>query len=173
MVVHLCAALAIWQPVPKKRLLLDQQLALRRLVWGWLRQLLQLRVLQLHHQAVDNKRASRPVSTGHWSFPKGHVEKGETTEETVRREVKEETGITQIDFIPGFKETIRYFVNYDGQKRMKFVAFFLARTVQKNVTISFEHQGFAWLSYEEAVSTATYRSDKQVIKAAEAFVGAQ
>ena len=126
--------------------------------------------LLLQHPAGDNKRVSRPMSTGHWSFPKGHVEKGETTEETVRREVREETGITELEFIPDFKETIRYFVNYDGQKRMKFVAFFLARTSQREVTVSFEHQGFAWLSYEQAVSTATYRSDKQVIKAAEAFI---
>ena len=28
---------------------------------------------------------------GHWDFPKGHIEKGETEIETVRREVKEET----------------------------------------------------------------------------------
>ena len=129
--------------------------------------------LLLHHQSHDNKRASRPVSTGHWSFAKGHVEKGETTEETVRREVKEETGITKLEFISGFKETIRYFVNYDGQKRLKFVAFFLAKTNQQKVTVSFEHQGFAWLSYEKAVDTATYRSDKQVLKAAEAFIAKQ
>ena len=129
--------------------------------------------LLLHHQSIDNKRASRPTSMGHWSFPKGHVEKGETTEETVRREVKEETGITKLEFIPGFKETIRYFVNYDGQKRLKFVAFFLAKTKQKKITISFEHQGFAWLSYEKAITTATYRSDKQVLKAAETFIAKQ
>ena len=129
--------------------------------------------LLLHHQSVNSKRASRPVSTGHWSFPKGHVEKGETTEETVRREVKEETGITKLEFIPNFKETIRYFVNYDGQKRLKFVAFFLTKTKQKNIIISFEHQGFAWLSYEEAIAAVTYRSDKQVLKAAEAFIAKQ
>jgi 8-oxo-dGTP diphosphatase len=31
---------------------------------------------------------------GRWAFPGGFVEYGETTEEAVRREVKEETGIT-------------------------------------------------------------------------------
>ena len=123
-----------------------------------------------HHEMADKKRASRPVSVGHWSFPKGHVEKGETTEQTVRREVKEETGITKLELVPDFKETIRYFVNYDGQKRMKFVAFFLAKTNQKKITVSFEHQGFAWLSYEQAIVTVTYRSDKQILKAAEAFI---
>ena len=129
--------------------------------------------LLLHHQPIGSERAKRPVSMGHWSFPKGHVEKGETTEETVRREVKEETGVTKLEFISGFKETIRYFVNYDGQKRLKFVVFFLAKTSQKKITISFEHQGFSWLSYEEAITTATYRSDKQVLRAAEAFIAKQ
>ena len=129
--------------------------------------------LLLHHQAIDSKRTAHPVSTGHWSFPKGHVEKGETTEETVRREVREETGITKLEFVPDFKETIRYFVNYDGQNRLKFVAFFLAKTNQKKITISFEHQGFAWLSYEEAILTVTYPSDKHVLKAAEAFISKQ
>ena len=127
----------------------------------------------LQHQSIESKGASRPMGTGHWSFPKGHVEKGETTEETVRREVREETGIVKLDFIPEFKQTIRYFVNYDGQKRLKFVAFFLARTSQKKVILSFEHQGFAWISYEQSLATATYRSDKQVLKAAEAFISKQ
>ena len=122
---------------------------------------------------MEHTRASRPVSTGHWSFPKGHVEKGETTTETVRREVKEETGITKLELISDFKKTIRYFVNYDGQKRLKFVAFFLAKTSEKKIIISFEHQGFAWLSYEQAIITATYPSDKQVLEAAEAFIAKQ
>ena len=30
---------------------------------------------------------------GHWDFPKGHVEPGETEEQTAKREVKEETNI--------------------------------------------------------------------------------
>ena len=129
--------------------------------------------LLLHHQPMGSTRASRPVSAGHWSFPKGHVEKGETTEQTVRREVREETGITRIEFVTDFKKTIRYFVNYDGQKRLKLVAFFLAKTNQKKITVSFERQAFACLSYDQAIITVTYRSDKQVLKAAEAFIAKQ
>ena len=46
---------------------------------------------------------------GHWDFPKGNIEKGEKLEDTVRREVKEETGIENIKFALGFKEAIKYF----------------------------------------------------------------
>jgi len=125
--------------------------------------------LLLHHQPNENKRVAK-AAAGHWSFAKGHIEKGETTEQTVRREVKEETGIMELNFIAGFKQTIRYFVNYNGEKRMKFVAFFLAQTKQKKVIISFEHQGYKWFSYEQAIRTISYSSDKQVLKAAEVFL---
>lgn len=121
-------------------------------------------------QHAEGTRVSRPAHQGHWSFPKGHVEKGETTEETVRREIKEETGLFAIEFIPDFKETIRYFVHYNSEKRLKFVAFFLARTREGTITISFEHQGFIWLPYEEAIKKITYSSDKNVLKKAEAFL---
>ena len=39
---------------------------------------------------------------GHWDFVKGKVEQGETPYETASRETKEETGISDIEFIDGF-----------------------------------------------------------------------
>ena len=39
------------------------------------------KILLVHHNA------------GHWDFPKGHIENGETEEQTAIREVKEETNI--------------------------------------------------------------------------------
>ena len=36
----------------------------------------------------------------HYSFPKGHMEGEESIEETVRRELFEETGISKIEIIP-------------------------------------------------------------------------
>ena len=46
---------------------------------------------------------------GHWDFPKGHIEKGEDEFDTVRREVREETGLGDIVLIPGFEEHTSYF----------------------------------------------------------------
>ena len=47
--------------------------------------------------------------TGHWDFVKGGVEFGENHHQTASRETKEETGITDIEFVDGFKEEIEYF----------------------------------------------------------------
>ncbi len=125
--------------------------------------------LLLQHPDEDNKRVHKP-RRGHWDFAKGHIDKGEKTEDAVRREVKEETGISRLKFLEGFKETIRYFVNYDGARRLKFVAFFLVRTSEKNVKISWEHQGYAWLPYEKARAQLTYENARRVLEQAHRFL---
>lgn len=106
----------------------------------------------------------------HWDFPKGHIEKGEKTEEAVRREIKEETGISEIEIISGFKETIRYFVKYTGEKSLKFVAYFLAKTNEKKVKISSEHEDFIWLGFPEAQERITYATSKKVLEKADEFL---
>ena len=92
----------------------------------------------------------------HWDFPKGHVEKNETDEQTVRREVAEETGIEDIKLIKGFKERIQYYYKLKSETINKTVNFYLARTNTEKVTISFEHIGFAWLSYEKAMEQLNF-----------------
>ena len=47
------------------------------------------------------------VVGGHWSFPKGHVEPGETETETAIREIKEETGI-DVELNTTFREVVSY-----------------------------------------------------------------
>ena len=107
---------------------------------------------------------------GHWDFPKGHIEKGEKTEETIRREIREETGITDLAFVDGFKETIRYFF-WAGKKRiLKFVVYTLAETSQKDVKLSFEHIDHAWLSFEEAKAKITFATSRKVLEKANAFL---
>lgn len=106
---------------------------------------------------------------GHWDFPKGHIEAGEREEETVKREIAEETGIKDIVIMEGFREQIKYFFRntYDKKKNtswiFKVVAFYLAETATKGVKISFEHKGFKWLPYKEAMEQLTFKNAKNIL----------
>ncbi len=105
---------------------------------------------------------------GHWDFPKGHVKAGEGEEETARREISEETGITSLDFVPGFREVISYsFRHSTGEPAQKQVAFFLAKSSEKLVHLSNEHIGFAWLPYAAARKKATYENARRLLEKAE------
>ena len=86
--------------------------------------------------------------TGHWDFVKGGVEFGENHHQTASRETKEETGITDIEFVDGFKEEIEYFFRANKENIHKRVIFFLARTNSINVILSHEHLDFTCLDYE-------------------------
>lgn len=63
------------------------------------------------------------INSGHWSFPKGHVEQGETEVETALREIKEETSLDVL-IDPTFRETVTYFPRKDTQK---VVVYFIAK----------------------------------------------
>jgi bis(5'-nucleosidyl)-tetraphosphatase len=107
---------------------------------------------------------------GHFDFPKGHVEKGETKYQAAARELEEETGIKKVDWVENFKDKIHYYYQHNGRLMSKDVFFYLARTKQKNVTISFEHQGFFWLPYEEARQKITYQNSRGLLEKAEALL---
>ena len=107
---------------------------------------------------------------GHWDFPKGHIEKGEEEKETVKREVEEETGISKISFIEGFKEKIKYFYRREGQTIYKEVVFYLVETKESKIKISFEHIGYEWLAYEDALKQLTFKNAKEILKKAHSFL---
>ena len=119
--------------------------------------------------------------SGHWEFVKGHIEKGESIKDTVRREAKEEAGIDDLEFIEGFKETVKYFFKWPprrgkfktGQKSkniMKFVTFLLAETKTENIKLSHEHIGYEWLPYEQAFGKLTFKNAKELLKKAREFL---
>ena len=56
---------------------------------------------------------------GHWSFPKGHVEEGESERQTALREVHEETGLS-IRLYDGFRESVEYFPKPGVKKQVVY-----------------------------------------------------
>jgi bis(5'-nucleosidyl)-tetraphosphatase len=109
-------------------------------------------------------------TAGHWDFPKGNIEAGETEKEAAAREIREETGIADVEFVEGFRQIISY--RYRKARRLvnKEVVLFLARTKTRDVTISHEHIGFAWKDYDEAMKQLTYKNAKSLLEAAAQFM---
>lgn len=101
--------------------------------------------------------------SGHWDFPKGNKERGENNIETIRREIKEETGISDLNFIDGFVKEISYKYLRHNQLISKKVVYFLARTNSKDVVLSSEHTDFVWDHYESALKRLTYKKSKEIL----------
>jgi len=110
---------------------------------------------------------------GHWDFVKGHVEKGENERETALRETEEETGITDLKFIEGYREAISYFYRRAGRTVRKEVAFYLLETDTEKVRLSREHVGFDWLTYDRAMERLTYKNAKETLQKAQDFLAKQ
>ena len=116
---------------------------------------------------------------GHWEFAKGHIEEGEDYYKTIKREVAEETGLTDIKITPGFKEHMKYFFRQYKEKGdktkkqpwiFKLVTFFIAETKTQKIKLSPEHDGFLWLPYEEALKKITYKNSKELFKKVNKFL---
>ena len=107
---------------------------------------------------------------GHWDFVKGKVEQNETSHETALRETREETGITHIEFIDGFEESVEYDFRFKKENIHKKVIFFLAKTNEKNIKLSHEHSDYIWLEYNDALKKTTFENAKNVLTKANEFL---
>lgn len=105
----------------------------------------------------------RHTNGGHRSFPKGHVEKGETERMTAEREVREETGV-RIHISEKFREAVYYKPHPNSNKE---VIYFLAFTKEtETVAQPGEIAEVEWVPLDEARNTLTHDNDKRVLDCA-------
>ena len=105
----------------------------------------------------------------HWDYPKGHLEAGETAWQAAVRELREETGIRQVDRVGRFERRMHYAFHSPKKGHVsKTVTYFLGRTRAQAVHLSDEHTGHEWLAYEEALERLTYDNARQMLRAAAA-----
>lgn len=113
-----------------------------------------LKVLLIHH------------NLGHYGMPKGHVELGETEEETALREVFEETGISSY-IIDGFREMITY---SPKENVIKDVIYFVGETNDFETTPQISEVSEAFFTEtSKAVELVTHEEEKEVLEKAIEF----
>ena len=108
---------------------------------------------------------------GHWDLPKGHVEKDDDNNyQTAERELKEETGISELSFIENFEYRTEYQFKHKGKRKSKQVYWYIATTEEISINLSKEHHNYVWLDWELAIEQATHTETKELIKTAYEFM---
>ncbi|MGA1284003.1 MAG: bis(5'-nucleosyl)-tetraphosphatase [Prochlorothrix sp.] len=114
---------------------------------------------------------------GHWAFPKGHADPGETPLDTARREVEEETGLTDLSVVPGAEFVEHYEFTQGTEQISKTVTYFLAQVQASpdgrpsSVTLQeAEVAQYRWCSAAEAQELITFPANRQVLADCEAFL---
>ena len=113
-----------------------------------------------------------------WGFPKGHLEQGESAEQAALREIKEETGLGNLEFINGFKEDVRYETvskrpPFEGQKIEKYVTYFLCEVKNQDIIVDGrEITDYRFLAISEAEKLVKFRNLNKVLRRAHDFLQA-
>jgi len=95
-----------------------------------------------------------------WALPKGHIDEGETFETAARREIYEETGITDLTFIKELGSYTR------GTKKhpdiQKLITILLFTTAQNELrSLDAENSAVKWVNIEEVADLLSYDEDKK------------
>ena len=116
---------------------------------------------EVRYLLIKNKRSA------HWGFPKGHIERGETKEQTALREVQEETGL-RVKLIEGFSCLSKYRIR---DRVEKTVTIFAATTPSTVIHMQKEEiEDYIWLTYDRALSLLRFDNDKSILIAAHDFL---
>ncbi|MDQ2903501.1 MAG: NUDIX domain-containing protein [Chloroflexota bacterium] len=110
------------------------------------------------------QRASMPIT---WVLPKGHVEAGETLEQTALREIYEETGLNNIQLVAYLGTIPRESTKPNGDIVHKTIHFYLAYALQSSQATAPTDRSFtavSWFTPNQALDLLPYEEEKAFFK---------
>ena len=117
---------------------------------------------------VQNKEGKILVVSQHgnsWSLPKGHIEKGEDALVASKREIKEESGITDLILVKELGKYKRFRIRKDGGEdtsELKTIHMFLYKTNEKKLKpIDPENSKARWIKKSQVANLLTHPKDKE------------
>ncbi len=110
-------------------------------------------------------------NAGHWGFPKGHADPGESSLQAACREFTEETGISEFTPLAEVSFSEEYIFTRSGKKFNKTVVYYPAMVQSDQVHCQQEEiQGYSWLDYDRAIALLTFGGAKQVLTKVHQFL---
>ena len=108
---------------------------------------------------------------GYCGFPKGHMEAGETEQDTAIREVKEETGL-DVELLDGFRKVDEHFLVREGRPNDKKTnVYFLAEYHDQELKAQdAEVSEIVLMDYQEVLKSLQYDESKRELTEAEIFI---
>jgi 8-oxo-dGTP pyrophosphatase MutT (NUDIX family) len=108
---------------------------------------------------VNLEKLSNHSLGAYWDIPGGRVQKGSTIEETLRREVEEETGITHIKSFAKLDMVVSNIRIPQGDTTIGLILgiYLCEITNNPNIVLSDEHIEFAWFTPKEASKLLTVK----------------
>lgn len=99
---------------------------------------------------------------GHWAFPKGHADRGESPQQTAERELREETGLAVLRYLFSDSMSESYIFTFQGERISKTVQYFIALVRGSLVIQEGEIEASQWLDLPAAQLHITFKEGKRI-----------
>jgi ADP-ribose pyrophosphatase YjhB (NUDIX family) len=103
-----------------------------------------------------------------WSLPKGHIDLGEDALTTAKREIHEESGISELEYVKELGSYDRTLIGLHGGEdpsELKTITLFLFKTNEEKLKpLDPDNPEARWIKKEDVADLLTHSKDKEFFK---------
>lgn len=107
---------------------------------------------------------------GHWAFPKGHADPGESAKAAAERELFEETGLSVVHYLTEHTFSESFYFTFQGHVIHKTVHYYLASVTGEVFIQECEIRASQWLTIEEAQEKVTFKEARRICQEVKSFL---